>query len=118
MTRGEMAGGAVVVVLAELDQPKISPNPFLVFGFFCSLPFSLSARGGDALLDRKEGMAAVLSGRLNAGGAASSMWIVNLSFSLVLFAFSPKNDDGIFDDGIFLSDLRIPPVPLKLEGGS
>lgn len=112
MMGGETARGAAVWLL-ELDQPNISPNPFLVFGFFSNFPFSLSARSGEALVAKKEGIAAVLRDRLNEeGGAVSSMWIINFSFSFVLFAFSPKNDEGIF-----LSDFRIPPVPLKLEGG-
>jgi hypothetical protein len=111
MIGGETERGAGLLLLG-LDQPNISPNPFLVLGFFSNFPFSLSARGGEALLTKKEGIAAVLRDRLNEeGGAVSSMWIVNFSFSFVLFAFSPKNDEGIF-----LSDFRIPPVPLKLEG--
>ena len=48
------------------DQPKISPNPFLVLVFFCNLVSS--ARGGEALLDKKAGIA----GDLNDRGAVFS----------------------------------------------
>jgi hypothetical protein len=54
-----MVGGLEVLLL--FDQPKISPNPFLVLVFFCN--FDLSARGGDALLDKKAGIAEDLNAR-------------------------------------------------------
>jgi hypothetical protein len=56
MMGGVTVGGLALEVLELwLDQPKISPSPFLVLVFFCNFPFS--ARGGEALLDRKAGIA-------------------------------------------------------------
>lgn len=97
-----IGGDTVGAALLLCDQPKISPNPFLVFVFFCN--FVLSARGGEALLERKEGIAEDLNDR---GALFSS--VVGI-FDLCL---SPNNDDGIF-----FSEFRIPPVPRKLDGGN
>jgi hypothetical protein len=99
MMGGDTVGGGLWLLL---DQPKISPNPFLVLVFFCN--FVLSARGGDASLDKKAGIAGDLNDR---GAVFSSFWAI---FDLCL---SPNNDDGIF-----FNEFRIPPVPRKLDGGN
>ena len=60
----EMMGWVTIGALELLllfDQPKISPNPFLVLVFFCN--FDLSARGGDAVPDKKAGIAEDLNDR-------------------------------------------------------
>jgi hypothetical protein len=68
MTGGEIDAVLLLLLLElELDHPKISPNPFLVFGFFCNLLLSLSCLGGDALLAKKAGTAADFNDRLNVG---------------------------------------------------
>jgi len=99
MMGGDTVGGGLWLLF---DQPKISPNPFLVLTFFCN--FVLSTRGGDALPDKKAGIAGDL---YDVGAAFSSVW------AILDLCLSPNNDDGIF-----LSEFRIPPpVPRKLDGG-
>ena len=58
---GGVTVGALELLLLLFDQPKISPNPFLVLVFFCN--FDLSARGGDAVPDKKAGIAEDLNDR-------------------------------------------------------
>jgi hypothetical protein len=106
MTGWVIEGGLELLLL--FDQPKISPNPFLVLVFFCN--FDLSTRGGDALFDKKAGIAEDLNDR---GMVQSSIWTDIFSFSFDL-DFSPKSDEGIF-----LSEFRSPPpVCRKLDGGN
>jgi hypothetical protein len=103
MMGGDTVGGLALLLL--FDQPKISPNPFLVLVFFCNFVFS--ARDGEALSARKAGM----TGDLNDRGAVLLFSSVR---SDILDFFSPNNDDGIF-----LSEFRMPPpVPRKLDGGN
>jgi hypothetical protein len=105
----EMMGGDTLGGLEELlllDQPKISPKPFLVLTFFCS--FVLSARGGEALFARKEGRIGDLDDR------EAVLVFSSVRMDIFDLCLSPNNDDGIF-----LSEFRIPPpVPRKLDGGS
>lgn len=99
MTGGDTTGGLVLLLL--LDHPKISPNAFLVLVFLTSFVFS--ARGGDA---KKAGIAGDINDR-------DAVLFSSVRKDIFDF-FSPNNDDGIF-----LSEFRIPPpVPRKLDGGN